>query len=115
MSLPTVRNLDVLASNKEVCAYKRAFAPAILVMTYASLRFAGAQKIRTFEGNDDSIYGALLSSRTKRQRGLNWPRAFPRKGILGTCERAQTLLEMGGRISQNLWLGYALPFSAIGP
>ena len=59
MSLVTVRKLEELSPNKEVCMCKRAFGAAILVMTYARLRFADAQKIRTFDCNDDSVHGAL--------------------------------------------------------
>lgn len=94
MSLATVRKLEELSSNKEVCAYKRAFSAAILVMTYASLRFADAQKMRTFDSNDDSTHGTLLSSKTKKQHGLNWPWACPRKGIIGKSDWAQPLLGM---------------------
>ena len=94
MSLVTVRELEELAPSKEVCMYKRSFAAAILVMTYDSLRFADAQKIRTFDCNDDSVRGTLTSSKTKKQHGLNWPWACPRKGIIGTSERAQPLLDV---------------------
>ena len=93
MSLEAVRKLGELAPNKEVFAYKRAFAAAVLLMTYDSLRFADARKIWPFESNGDSIYGTLVTSRTKKQHGLNWPRACPRKGILGTSEWAQPLID----------------------
>ena len=94
MSLATIRKLEELASDKEVLSYKRAFSAAILVMSYASLRFADVQKIRTFEFNEDSVYGSLLSSKTRKQHGLNWPWACPRKGIIGTNEWVQPLLDM---------------------
>ena len=64
MEVSTVRKLEELACNKEVSAYKRAFAASILVMTYASLRFADVQHIRTFETNGDSTHGTMASSKT---------------------------------------------------
>ena len=77
MDLETVRKIELIATNKKICMYKRAYAAAIIVMTYASLRFADVQKLRTFERNDDSVPGTLSASKTKEQHGLNWPLGFP--------------------------------------
>ena len=63
-------------------------------MTYASLRFADVQKIRSLEVGADSIHGALLTSKTKRQHGLHWPRACPRMGITKRTDWIRPLLEL---------------------
>lgn len=86
MDLATVKRLGLTALDKEVCAYNRAFAAAILVVNYASLRFAAVQKLRTVERNDGSIHGTLTTSKTKKQHGLDWPRACPRMGIAGASD-----------------------------
>ena len=77
-----------------MCAYKRAFASALLAMTYASLRFADAQRLRAFDTNDDSIYGTLTSSKTKKAHGLNWPRACPRPVIAGATDWIEPIVLM---------------------
>ena len=95
MSLAVVRKLEELSPEKESPIYKRALASAILVMTYAIHRFPDSQKIRTSECNADSVQGSLSSSKTKRNHGLNWPWACPRKGIAGASEWAHPLVDIG--------------------
>ena len=94
MDLETVRKIELVATNKDICLYKRAYASAILVTTHASLRFDDVQSLRTFERNDDSIYGTLTSSKAKKQHCLNWPRACPLTGVTGATDWAQSLLDM---------------------
>ena len=83
MSLSTVRMIEELATNPLVTPYKRAFAAGILLMAFASLRFPDAQRLRTFEVNDDSVHGALISCETKKQHGQFWHWACPAKASLG--------------------------------
>ena len=92
MDAGTVRKLEDAASNVEILIGKRAFAAGILLMTYASLRFADVQKIRSLEVNADSIHGPLLTSKTKKQHGLHWPWACPRMGITKRTDWTQPLL-----------------------
>ena len=94
MDVETVRKLEDAASNVEIPISKRAFAAGILLMTYSSLRFAAVQKIRSLEVNADSIHGAPLTSKTKKQHGLHWPRACPRMGIIKSADWAQPLLDL---------------------
>ena len=63
-------------------------------MTYDSLRFPDAQRLRSFEVNEDSAYGTLLTCKTKKQHGQFWPRACPKLGIAGTREWAKPLPDM---------------------
>lgn len=51
MDMDTVRKMGISATNPEVCHLKRSIAECILLMTYASLRFADVQRLRTFEVN----------------------------------------------------------------
>ena len=94
MDVETVRKLEDTASNVESLIKKRAFAAGILLMTYAILRFADVQKIRVFGVNADSIHGTILTSKTKKQHGLHWPRACPRMGITKRTDWIQPLLEL---------------------
>ena len=73
MRLDTVKKLEPMALNVEIAPPKRAFASGILLMTYASLRLFGVQRLRSLEANEDSVYGTLLQSKTKKPmayRGL---------------------------------------------
>ena len=94
MGVGTVRKLEDTASNVEILISKRAFAAGILLMTYAGLRFADVQKIRPFEANADSIHGALLTSKAKKQHGLHWPWACPLMVITKRADWIQPLLEL---------------------
>ena len=94
MNLSTVRMIEELATNPLVAPYKRAFAAGILLMTFASLRFSDAQRLRTFEVNDDSVHGTLISCKTKKLHGQFWPWAFPRRGITGSRDWVQPIVEM---------------------
>ena len=70
MELITVKAIERIALDPDVCVYKRAFAAGILLMTFASLRFADVQRLRSFDVNTDSVHGTLLSSKTKKPP---WP------------------------------------------
>ena len=94
MAVETVRKLDDAVANVEILTIMRAFSAGILLMTYASLRFADVQKIRSLEANADSIHGALLTSKTKKQHGLHWPWACPRMGITKRTDWIQPLLDL---------------------
>ena len=94
MSLDTLRKLENMACDKLVTPFKRAFAAGIILMTYASLRFSDAQRIRSFEVNNDSIHGTLLNCKTRKAHGLFWPWARPREGITGPRYWVQPLIEM---------------------
>ena len=93
MGLSTLRSLGEIAINESVTPCIRAFAAGILLMTYASLRFPDAQRIRSFECNEDAVRGALLNFKTRKQHGQRWPRAFPLEGVTGSRERAQPLID----------------------
>ena len=101
MSVKTLRAFEEIASNNLVSPYKRAFAAGILLMTYASLRFSDAQRIRSFGINEDSAHGALLNCKTKKQHGQFWPRACPREGVTGSRMWVQPLLEMRTAFRMN--------------
>ena len=53
-------------------------------MTFTSMRFSDVQRLRILEMDDDSVYGALLRSKTKRPHGLPWSRACPLTGVTGS-------------------------------
>ena len=71
--LDTVKKLEQMALNVEISPIKRAFDSGILLVTYASMRFSGVQRLRSLEVNEDSAHGAPLQSETKRLRGPPWP------------------------------------------
>ena len=91
MAIETIRLLEGVATNAEVTPCKRQFAAGILLMSYASLRFSDAQRLETFEVNSDSIHGTLLTCKTRKQHGLDWPWACPLMGITGTAKWIQPI------------------------
>ena len=93
MAIETIKLLEGVAANPEVTPFKRQFAAGILLMSYASLRFSDAQRLKTFEVNSDSIYGTLLTCKTRKQHGLDWPWACPLMGITGTTKWVQPILD----------------------
>ena len=116
MSLSTLRSMGETSTNILVTPYKRAFDAGILLMTYASLRFSDVQRIRTFGLNEDSVRGALLNCKTRKQRVQFRPWACPREGITGSREWAQPLIDMrlafrringNGRSFTFMWLDRA--------
>ena len=94
MDLSTVKSIEQIALDTDVCVRKRAFAAGIPLVTYASLRFADVQHLRPFEINRDSIHGTLLCSKTKKPRGPNWPRACPRMGLAGGTHWIQPIVDI---------------------
>ena len=84
MKLDTVEKLEEIALNVEVAPFKRAFSAGVLLMTFASLRFSDVQRLRSLEMDEDSVYGTLLQSKTKRPHGLPWPWACPLTGVTGS-------------------------------
>ena len=80
-------------TNREVSPPRHQFATGILLMSYASLRPAGAQRPESIEVNSDLIHGALLKCKTKIHHCPDWPRACPRMGMAGTTERIQPILD----------------------
>ena len=93
MKLDTVKKSDELALNVEAAPPRRAFAAGVLSMAFTSLRFSDAQRLRSFEMNDDSAYGTLPQSKTKRPHGLPWPRAFPLAGVAGSNKWALPIFD----------------------
>ena len=89
----TFNELDSLALNVEISPFKRAFAPRILSMTYTSLRFSDAQRLRSLEANEGSAHGTLIRSKTKKPHGLLRPCACPRMGVSGSAEWVAPLIE----------------------
>ena len=94
IELDTAKAIEHIALNEEVCVHKRAFAAGILLMTYASLRFADVQRLRPFGVNEDSIRGTLLSSKTKKSHGQNWPWACPLMGLTGATDWIQPIAQL---------------------
>ena len=90
--IETVKLLDGVATNKEVTPSKRDFAAGILLMSYASLRFADVQRLETCEVRSDSAHGTLLQCK-KKPHGLDWRRACPRMGTTGALEWVLPLIE----------------------
>ena len=66
MKLDNVKKLEELTLNVEVAPFKRAFAEGVLLVTFTSLRFSDVQRLRSLEMNDDSVYGTLPQSKTRR-------------------------------------------------
>ena len=93
MTLETVKLLEGVATNSEVPPFKRAFAAGILLMSYTSLRFSDVQRLKSFEVNDDAAHGTLLTCKTKKPHGLDWPWACPRQGVSGSHDWVQPLLD----------------------
>ena len=93
MKLDTVKKLEEIALNVEVSPFKRAFDAGIILMTYTSLRFSDVQRLRSLEVDEDSVYGTLLQSKTKKPHGLPWPWACPRMGITGSAKWINPLLD----------------------
>ena len=94
MSLETVRDFEDMAVNKLTAPYNRTYAAGILLMTYGSLRFPDAQRLRSFEVTEGSARGALLSCKTRKQHGQFWPWARPIRGITGSLEWVHPLMDM---------------------
>ena len=94
MELDTAKAIGHIATNAEVGVHKRANAAGILRMTYAGLMFADVQRLRPFEVNEDSIHGTLLSSKTKKPHGQNWPMAFPLMGLTGATDWLQPIAQL---------------------
>ena len=92
MEIETVELIDGVAANREVAPSKRAFAAGILIMSYTRLLFSDARRLRTYEVNEDSTSGALLSRKTKKPNLLDWPWAFPRMGMGGAADWARPLI-----------------------
>ena len=78
-------------------------------MSYASLRSSGAQRLRSFHINDDSIHGTLLTCKTKKPHGVDWPLACPRKGVTGSTEWIRPLLDF--RATHEKTNGFEPPFT----
>ena len=93
MAVSTIKLLEGIAINKEVTPFKRQFAAGILLMSYASLRFSDAQRLKSLEVNSDSVFGTLLHCKTKKPHGLDWPWACPIMGMTGTKEWIQPILD----------------------
>ena len=93
MSIATIKLLEGVATNKEVKPFKRQFAAGILLMSYGSLRFPDAQRLKTLEVNPDSIHCTLLTCKTRKQHGLDWPWACPLTGMTGAAEWIQPILD----------------------
>ena len=64
-----------------------------MLMSYTSLRFPDAQRIRAFETNEDSIRGTLVTWKTKKPHGLDWPWEFPRMGMAGANGWGRPLID----------------------
>ena len=79
--LALVIEFDAIASDPLVASGKRLLASAILLMALTSLRFADVQRLKALGANESSVYGTLLSSKTKRPHGLDWPFAAPISGF----------------------------------
>ena len=94
MGLDTVRQLGQRATIVQIRPYKRAFVSGILLMAYASIRFAEVRRLRPFGTNEDSSRGNPLWSKTKKPRGQNWHWARPILGIAGAKDWPQPLLDM---------------------
>ena len=94
MGLGTLKKIELIATNVQVCGHKRAFADGIPLVTYDSMRFSEVQRVKAFGTNDDSVNGALRRSKTKKPHCRNWPWAFQRMGIAGSRDWAQPILEL---------------------
>ena len=61
-------------------------------MSFASLRFSDAQRLKSLEVGADSAQGTLLTYKTRKKKGLDWPWAFPLMGMTGTTDWAQPMM-----------------------
>ena len=93
MAIETIKLLEGVAANPARTPFKRQFAAGILMMSYDILRFPDARRLKTPQANSDSIHGTLLKCKTRKQHGLDWPRARPLMGIAGTAKWAQPILD----------------------
>ena len=91
--LELVLKFDTIASDPLVVSGKRLFASAILLMTLTSLRSADVQRSETLETNESSVFGTLLSSKTKRPHGLGWPFAAPLSGFRNSSAWIKPILD----------------------
>ena len=94
MDIGTIRKLDNAAANVDVALNKRAFSDGIPLVKYANLRVADVKRLLSFEINEESIRGNLLTSKTKKQQRQQWPRACPRMGIAWCTDWVQPLLDL---------------------
>ena len=62
-------------------------------MSYAILRFSGAQRLETFEVDSDSVHSTFLRRKTQKPQGLDWPLARHRAGMTGSIGWVLPLLE----------------------
>ena len=81
--LELLQRFDTIACDSLVTMGKRLFASAIILMTLTSLRFANAQRLKSLVLDKSSIHGKLLTSKTNRPHGLDWPFACPKCGVGG--------------------------------
>lgn len=93
MAVSTIKLLEGIAVNKEVAPFKRQFAAGILLMSFASLRFSDAHRLKSIDVNSDSVYGTLLTCKTKKLHGLDWPWACPIMGMAGAAEWIRPILK----------------------
>ena len=93
MAIETAKLLEGVSANPDVAPFKRQFAAGILLMSYDSIRFFVAQRLKTFEVKSDSIRGALIACKTRKQHGIDWPWACSLMGITGAAKLSQPILD----------------------
>ena len=103
MELSTAKSIERIALDPEACVYKRAFAAVMLLMTFASLRFADVQRLSSIDANTDLVHG----TKTKKPHGQNWPWACPIVGPTGSTIWAQPIFDLrsayrGGRRTRHV-------------
>ena len=82
-----------MAEDPMVCAGKRLSASSMLFMTLTSLRFSDAQRLKSLETNESSVFGTLLNSKSKKPHGLDWPFAAPLQGFAGDSSWSEPILD----------------------
>ena len=85
-TLDLLRRFDSIACDNLATSGGRLFDSAIILMTLTSLRFADAQRLKSLVSDKSSIRGTLLTSKTKRPHGHDWPFARPKLGVFGGRE-----------------------------
>ena len=93
MSIEAVKLLECVDANREAAPFKRQCADGILLMSYASLRFSDARRLKTIDVNSDSAHGTRLACKTRKPHGIDWPWECPLMGMTGTAARIQPILD----------------------
>ena len=102
MKFGDIKMLGALSINVEITPIKRSFPSGILLMTYKSLRFSDAQRLRIIEINEDSARGTLPQSKNKKPPTAYRGHGHARAWVLPVQPNGRLLLSSFALPTKNL-------------